>query len=257
MLSKSNLILAAAPTEMMAAQSFGLTLAHMAYRVGGGPHLFRANLPIPARGGLKMIDDAGFDGRGDPGPFCQEVMRECTARGYTGVICGFDRPFPLLGRVIAELSPLLERQGWPFYISELYARYSDTAKILIPTALSGGSLHQRLEEAAAQYGASRIALAVERAAEDFFLPSPTGQGIPLSQEALQARIEERSPTIFFSGELCAHYFTYMNKQNGAHFILFDDASSIRKKLHVARTLDISDALLPYPEVADILPEILA
>ena len=229
MLSKSNLILAAAPTEMMAAQSFGLTLAHMAYRVGGGPHLFRANLPIPARGGLMMIDDAGFDGRGDPGPFCQEVMRECTARGYTGVICGFDRPFPLLGRVIAELSPLLERQGWPFYISELYARYSDTAKILIPTALSGG----------------------------FFLPSPTGQGIPLSQEALQARIEERSPTIFFSGELCAHYFTYMNKQNGAHFILFDDASSIRKKLHVARTLDISDALLPYPEVADILPEILA
>lgn len=173
------------------------------------------------------------------------------------MICGFDRPFPLLGRVIAELSPLLERQGWPFYISELYARYSDTAKILIPTALSGGSLHQRLEEAAAQYGASRIALAVERAAEDFFLPSPTGQGIPLSQEALQARIEERSPTIFFSGELCAHYFTYMNKQNGAHFILFDDASSIRKKLHVARTLDISDALLPYPEVADILPEILA
>ena len=257
MLSKSNLILAAAPTEMMAAQSFGLTLAHMAYRVGGGPHLFRANLPIPARGGLMMIDDAGFDGRGDPGPFCQEVMRECTARGYTGVICGFDRPFPLLGRVIAELSPLLERQGWPFYISEVYARYSDTAKILIPTALSGGSLHQRLEEAAAQYGASRIALAVERAAEDFFLPSPTGQGIPLSQEALQARIEERSPTIFFSGELCAHYFTYMNKQNGAHFILFDDASSIRKKLHVARTLDISDALLPYPEVADILPEILA
>ena len=146
MLSKSNLILAAAPTEMMAAQSFGLTLAHMAYRVGGGPHLFRANLPIPARGGLMMIDDAGFDGRGDPGPFCQEVMRECTARCYTGVICGFDRPFPLLGRVIAELSPLLERQGWPFYISELYARYSDTAKILIPTALSGGSLHQRLEE---------------------------------------------------------------------------------------------------------------
>ena len=46
-------------------------------------------------------------------------------------------------------------------------------------------------------------------------------------------------------------------RNGAHFILFDDASSIRKKLHVARTLDISDALLPYPEVADILPEILA
>ena len=31
MLSKSNLILAAAPTEMMAAQSFGLTLAPVSY----------------------------------------------------------------------------------------------------------------------------------------------------------------------------------------------------------------------------------
>ena len=51
MLSKSNLILAAAPTEMMAAQSFGLTLAHMAYRVGGGPHLFRAICPSPPAAG--------------------------------------------------------------------------------------------------------------------------------------------------------------------------------------------------------------
>ena len=95
MLSKTNLLLAVPPTEMMAAQGFGLTLAHMAYRVGGGPHLFRANLPVPVRGGVMLIDDAGFDGRGDPAPFCQEVVRECAARGYTGVICDFDRHLPL------------------------------------------------------------------------------------------------------------------------------------------------------------------
>lgn len=257
MLTNSNLILAAAPTELLAAQSYGLTLAHMAYRVGGGPHLFRANLPVPALGGLMVIDDAGFDGRGDPTGFCQEVVRECSARNYTGVICDFERPLALLGRIVAQLSPLLSRQNRPLYVSEQYARYSDTAKILIPSAISGGSLHQRLSEAVDQYGPGRVALAVERAAEDFFLPSPTGQGIPLSREELQTRIDEREPAIFFSGELCAHYFTYMNRQNGAHFILFDDAASIRKKLHVARSLDIADALLPYPEVSDILPEILA
>ena len=257
MLSNSNLLLAAAPTEMMAAQAHGLTLAHMAYRVGGGPHLFRANLPIPARGGLMMIDDAGFDGRGDPAPFCQEVMRECTARGYTGVICDFERPMALLGRIVSELSPLLARQGWPLYVTEPFGRYSDHAKVLIPTALSGGSLYQRLEESAGRYGAARVALAVERSAEDFFLPAPTGQGIHLSQEELQQRIGELSPSIFFSNELCAHYFTYMNQQNGAHFVLFDDAASIRKKLYVARSLDISDALLPYPDLADLLPALLA
>ena len=97
---------------------------------------------------------------------------------------------------------------------------------------------------------------MERSAEDFFLPSPNGQGIRLTQEELQQRIQEREPVIFFSNELCAHYFTYMNRQNGAHFILFDDAASIRKKLHTARSLDIADALLLYPEVSDLLSEIL-
>lgn len=257
MRSDSNLILAAAPTEMMAAQHYGLTLAHMAYRVGGGPHLFRANLPVPAHGGLMMIDDAGFDGRGEPTEFCNEVLRECSARGYTGVVCDFERSLTLSGRILSALSPLLDRQGWPLYVTEQYARCSDTAKVLIPTAISGGSLHQRLSEAAAQYGADRVALAVERSAEDFFLPSPTGQGTPLSREELQRRIEEKAPSVFFSSELCAHYFTYMNRENGAHFILFDDAASIRKKLHIARSLDIADALLPYPEVEDILSAILA
>lgn len=257
MLSNSNLLLACAPTEMMAAQAYGLTLAHMAYRVGGGPHLFRANLPIPVRGGLMMIDDAGFDGRGEPGPFCQEVVRECSARGYAGVICDFERPMVLLGRVVSELAPLLSRQGWPLYVAEPFGRYSETAKVLISTSISGGSLRQRLEEAVQRYGAGRVALAVERSAEDFFLPSPTGQGQRLSREELRQRMEELGPSVFFSNELCAHYFTYMNKQNGAHFVLFDDAASIRKKLYVARSLDISDALLLYPEVSDLLPAILA
>lgn len=256
MISKSNLILAVAPTEILAAQEHGLTLAHMAYRVGGGPHLFRANLPVPAHGGLMMIDDTGFDGLGEPDAFCQEVVRECSARGYTGVVCDFDRQLNLLGRIVTKLAPLMERQGWPLYVSEPYGRWSDTAKVLIPTALSGGSLHQRLSEAAEQYGPQRVALAVERSAEDFFLPSPTGQGIPLTREELDRRIQDLSPSVFFSGELCAHYFTYMNKQNGAHFILFDDASSIRKKLHVARSLDIADALLVYPDVADLMGEIM-
>ena len=128
---------------------------------------------------------------------------------------------------------------------------------MIPSALSGGSLRQRLQDAVEQYGAERVTLAVERVAEDFYLPSPTGQGMPLTREELRARIEERSPSIFFSGELCAHYFTYMSKENGAHFVLFDDAGSIRKKLSIARSLDIANAILAYPQVDDLLEDILA
>ena len=69
-------------------------------------------------------------------------------------------------------------------------------------------------------------------------------------------MEERQPSVFFSDELCAHYFTFMSRQNGAHFILFDDLSSVRKKLHVARSLGISDALLPYAPFRDLLSGLL-
>ena len=255
--TRMQLILAAPPEDGKAAQAHGLTLANMAYRVGGGPHLFRSNQPIPARGGLMYIDDGGFDGRGTPDAFCQEVVRECAARGFGGVVCAFDRKLPLLTAVVEQLGPMLVRQGRSFYVSEPYGRCTATGRVLIPTALSGGSLRQRLGEAVERYGAGRVALAVERTAADFFRPSPDGQGRPLTREELKARLEERSPSVFFSDELCARYFTYMNRQSGAHFVLFDDAGSIRKKLRLAEALGIDRALLCYPEVSDLMRDILA
>lgn len=252
-----RLILTVPPSQGRAALAFGAPVAHMAYRVGSGPHLFRANIPIAIRGGLMVIDDTGFDGLGEPSPFCQEVIRECSARTFNGIVCDFEpRGFGILGKIIAELGELAHKRGWPLYVTEPYARFSDKSKVLIPTALSGGSLRQRLQEAAEQYGPGRVALAIERVRQDFFLPSPSGQGTPITQEELTRRIEALSPSIFFSAELCAYYFTYMSPQNGAHFILFDDAASIHKKLHVAQSLGITDALVPYPQVEDLLPEIL-
>ena len=257
MLSKQNLILTAPPDQARAAMALGLPVAHMAYRVGGGPHLFRANMPVSVRGGLMVMDDRGFDGRGESTPFCHEVMRECSARGFDGAICDFEgRPLQLLGKIVGELGALMHKRGWPLYVTEPYGQFSDTATVLISSALSGGSLTQRREEAVSRFGAGRVALAVERVAEDFFLPSPTGQGTPLTREELKQRVDDRAPTVFFSNELCAHYFTYMSKQNGAHFILFDDAGSIRKKLHIARSLGVADAVLAYPQVDDLLPELL-
>ena len=94
---------------------------------------------------------------------------------------------------------------------------------MIPSALSGGSLQRRLEEALERFGESRTALALEKVAEDFFLPSPTGSGQPLTEQELEALKQRLSPSIFFSGDLCARYFTYMSRENGAHFVLFPPA----------------------------------
>ena len=244
MQTSMKLLLTAPPDQCRAALRFGLPVAHVAYRVGGGPHLFRASIPVSVRGGLMVIDNTGFDGRG-------------MARGYDGILCDFEgHPLQVLAQAVRTLGELTKKRGWPLYVTEAYAPFSDSAIALIPSALSGGSLQQRLQEAVERFGAARVALAVERVAEDFFLPSPTGQGMPLTREELRQRLEERAPSVFFSSELCAHYFTYMSRQNGAHFVLFDDAGSIRKKLQVARNLGISSAVLAYPQVDDLLPELL-
>ena len=162
MQTSMKLLLTAPPDQCRAALRFGLPVAHVAYRVGGGPHLFRASIPVSVRGGLMVIDNTGFDGRGEAGPFCQEVLRECMARGYDGILCDFEgHPLQVLAQAVRTLGELTKKRGWPLYVTEAYAPFSDFAIALIPSALSGGSLQQRLQEAVERFGAARVALAVE------------------------------------------------------------------------------------------------
>ncbi len=254
---ESRLILTAPPSAVRDAASYGLPIGHMAYRVGAGAHLLRANIPINLRGGLMVVDGGGFDGRGDAGAFCQQVIRECSARSFDGVILDLEgRPHPLLGQIVNRLGAQLARRGWPLYVTEEYAGFSAQARVIIPSALSGGSLSKRLSEAIDRFGPERVALGVQRTAEDFTLPSPGGGGVPLSQEELSRRIASRGASVYFSDELCAHYFTYMSRQSGAHFVLFDNAGSIRKKIQTARSLGLCACILAWPEVKDILRQIL-
>ena len=59
------------------------------------------------------------------------------------------------------------------------------------------------------------------------------------------------PRVHFSQELCAHYFTYMSRETGAHFILFDDENSLRKKRELAREVGIQRFFWLYPEVEEL------
>ena len=252
-----QLILTAPPDRARQAAAFGLPVGHMAYRVGPRGHLHRANMPISLRGGLMVADSTGFDGQGEPQVLCQEVIRECGARGFDGVMLDFEgRPVPWLQQFTTRLGELLGRRGWPLYVNEAYGDCTPYARVVIPSALSGGALSKRLEEAVERWGRGRVTLGIQRSAEDFPLPAPGGSGTPLTREQLHQCMDEREPSVFFSSELCAHYFTYMDKKGGAHFVIFDDAGSIRKKLHMARTMGLPAAILAWPEVDDILENLL-
>lgn len=255
---KDMLILMTAPDRLGQARGTGLTIGHMAYRVGQGAHLFRSGPPVPLKGGLMVVEAQGGDWRGEPDVLCQEILRECAARGFVGIICVFDgRPVPALERAVRSLDEVLARKGMSLHVSENYGHCTRAGRVLISSALSGGSLSRRLRDGMERFGGpERITLAVRRVAEDFFLPSPTGNGRPMSREELAEQLEMRSPSVFFSSELCARYYTYMSRENGAHFVLFDDGMSVLKKLQVAQSLGIRRAVAMLSEVDDLLPGLL-
>lgn len=147
MFSDLRLLLAVPSDAVQSAARYGLPMAHVAYRVGKGLHLLRAGLPITVRGGLMLIDGGGYSGPGDPEVFCREVLGECSARGFDGLVCDFEgEPVRPLAVTVQRLGQLLGRRGWPLYLHEGYARFAPSGIVLIPSALSGGSLAGRLEE---------------------------------------------------------------------------------------------------------------
>lgn len=236
------------PRQLPALRGWQATPAHLAYRLGPGPHLFRAEGASPPRGGLMVVDDQEFDPLGPTGPLCQEIIREITARGFSGAVLDFENRLPPLEQIAVALDEPFARRGWTLIVPERYGQAAPHVKVMIPSALSGGSLQRRLEEALERFGESRVVLALEKRAEDFYLPSPTGGGQPLTPQELEALKERLSPSVFFSGELCARYFTYMSRETGAHFVLFDDGDTLRRKVEVARKLGVDTFLAPWAEV---------
>ena len=249
-MTKDNIFITLPPQQLPSLQGWNVTPAHLAYRIGKGPHLLRAGGSTPLRGGLMVVDNQGFSGNGPIAPFCQELVQECLARGFSGAVLDFEGRLPPLEHAAAYLDTLFVRRGWSLSVPEGYGLCAPQAKVMISSALSGGSLSLRLEECMERFGRDRIVLALEKTAEDFILPSPSGKGLPITREELRERINRIHPSIFFSPELCARYFTYMSHESGAHFVLFDDGDTLYRKMEVARRLGINTFLAPWTDVAD-------
>ena len=237
------LYLAATPDRLAQARAVTPRLAHVAYRLGSGSELLAAPLP-----------DWDCPPLDDPDRLARQLARVCLRRGYAGAAADFDPPArPDRAALLQALLPLLASCGRALYVPEHYAACHG-ASVLLCTALSGGTLEGRLNQAAARYGAEHLALDLQRLAMDFPVPCPSGQGTALTRSQLAALAAGRST--FYSDALCARYFT-LTREGRTHFILFDDAQTLRRKLALARSHGIRDALVMLPEVEDILVPLFA
>jgi len=250
-----DLILTATPQDTRAAQALSRRVAHLAYGVGPGLTLRHGLIGSAMRGGFMVLSDDGYDlSPGDISALCRDVLRECGARGFEGVVADFERArAPSLEPFVERCAPALKDMGLKLFVTPRYAELSRDSRVVVSTALVSGSLKERLREARERYG-PRIAIEIERIARDITLPDADGQGRRLEPDELRALTKGRQ--VFFSSELCSHYFTYKDGESFAtHFVLFDDARSILKKIQLAAELGVSEGFLLYPEAADIWNEI--
>ena len=193
-----SVFLAVTPAEAASCRGYRVPLVHIAYAVGDGGRLLRSELPRGAQGGLLGLSDRCNGPLPELPMLCRAILGECHAHRFGGVLADFeggareDR-LPFLSR----LGAMLAQSGRRLYVPEHFA--VPEASVLICTALSGGTLRERLSDAAARYGTQRVALDCQRLAMDFVLPCRSGEGTPLTPEELSARRERCGAAVFFSG----------------------------------------------------------
>ena len=252
-----QIFLTVTPDQIHKAGRYTRRLAHAAYRVGPEGRLLRQNQLSQAKGGLMVLEDRDCGPIRDRDALCREVWRECVSRGFSGAVADFEQSVSEdRTAFLLALSQLLARGNKRLYVPEAYGPLLPLTHVLICTALSGGILQQRLEEAARRFGPGRLALDLQRLRMDFPLPCPSGEGLPLTGEALAALMAEKRPAVFYSADLCARYFTCL-REGESHFILFDDAHTISRKIQAGNALGIPTGFLLYPESEDLLPQLFA
>ena len=243
--------------ELEQARNCGLPLVHLDFSLGKDGLLHHSRLPDACRGGLMLAGAAEAPENGPPDRAVRAVLALCRDRNFRGVV--LDRegpPTPYLSRLIRDLDRGLAQAERGFFLPEPFARFSRRAFLYLSSAVSGGSLTRRLREAAEEYGAARLVFALERTAEEFPIPAPGGAGKPLELEELEDLLRRLRPAVRFSADLCAYYFTYLDRKSRPRLVLFDRADSLRKKQELAREAGIERFFLLYPQVEDLLPDLI-
>ena len=249
-------IILATPPETAAAVENSGVVAHMSYRIGHGFRLYRSQRASDIHGGFMVLDTSGFTGGGPMASLITDIIRECDKRAFTGIVinAGGNPGSPAQITLSMTLAKAAITHSLAYFVPEALAETGDHTIVRISAALSGGTLSRRLADAVEKYGAKRLAVEIERVLMDFSLPTLSGVGRELSNDEFHKLVNCYNPKSFFSSELMVNYFTY-HDERGTHFVLHDNANSLRHKLKSVSDSGIEYAFLFYPRITDIFDEI--
>ncbi len=166
------------------------------------------------------------------------IYEEARRRNAHGVFLDTSSPIPC--DAFGTLSVFVpQRKGLPSRVIPV-----------IETSLTGGSLHEHIENTPPHF-----AVSIRRTAQEFTLPAENAFGRALSEIELRRLLSGYSPDVFFSPELYRKYFMYEPERGSVRLVLFDDAETIAHKLRLAKKHGASHAFLVLDEISDIFDEI--
>ena len=250
----SSVILTCAGADTARASGCGHAVLDLCLGLNEQGSPIRFSLPPPLQKprflGLRDVGHAADSA--NPAQVADALVYECSHSGAQGLFADLETD----GRGVRQLASALDAAFFHakllLFFPAARAREAQHAVLTYETAVSGGSLRGLFQQAITEYGKDRVAALLRPVCADFQLPSSTAEGSPLTQEARRALQQARQAQAFFSHELCAKYFTYMDEEKQGHFVLFDDDSTIENKLSCLSRAEVPYLFALYPEVAHLL-----
>lgn len=253
MVYTKNLILVCTGRDTVRAAGQGLPVLHLCLSVTPGGALRRTQLATAqTRCLLGLCDPPAELADCNTDRLAADLVYEAKRVDAPGVFADFEHDTPRGRALLAAFDKALHEAGVPFYVPLDSGRMLGHAVLTVPTALSGGSLTTYIASLQEVYGAPRVAAFLQPVSQDFTLPSASPNGRPLTEVARAALLEKTGAQTFFSRELCAKYFTYTDEEGRAHFVLYDDPSTLEAKLAQLSSLDVPAVFALFPDAAPLL-----
>lgn len=253
MVYTKNLVLVCTGRDTARAAGQGMPVLHLCLGITPKGALQRLQLPTAQANCLLGLCDPPLDlAICNPERLAADLVFEAKRTGAPGVFADFEHDTPRGRALLSAFDTALHEADIPFFVPLACGRQLTHAVLTTPTALSGGSLTAYISSLQGIYGAARIAAFLQPVSQDFTLPSTSPNGKTLTKTEREALLAHTGAQAFFSRELCAKYFTYTDTDGRAHFVLFDDASTLEAKLAQLTGCGVQTVFALFPDAAELL-----
>lgn len=244
-------ILVCAGKDEKRAQTSGLPRLHLCLGLRSDGGLRRLTLPGQAGETCYLgVCDLGMERFSVSA--CTQLIEEAQRLSASGLVADCERDTAPVREFLSVLDSQCTAQGLVLFVPLARADCVRDAVVIADTAISGGSLRDRFSALLSRYP-GRVAADLRPVSRDFLLPAADPEGVPLSADERDALCAKTGAQTFFSRELCARYFTYMDSADNGHFVLFDDADTLREKCRCLESIGVRQVFARYPDVRSLLP----